>query len=145
LTRRACRTTGVQSEPKSSRDNRRTWKRCQPRPAFATGQTSPQGGSGGAALGGPKKPRPAVTRRISPRRSGPKWQERMRNRYQRGKQMTTGASRLMHPGATLQEGSVFTATCLDCQIAPPMGEVRSPVKRWVSPHQVAGLRKARAV
>jgi len=29
-------------------------------PGFATGQTLPQGGSGGAALGGPKKPRPAV-------------------------------------------------------------------------------------
>ena len=52
-------TAGVQSEPKSSRERCRTWKRCQPRPGLATGQTSPQGGSGGAALGGPKKPTPA--------------------------------------------------------------------------------------
>jgi hypothetical protein len=29
---------------------------------IATGQTSPQGGSGGAALGGPKKLTPVVTR-----------------------------------------------------------------------------------
>jgi len=34
----------------------------------------------GAALGGPKKPRPAVMRWICPRRSGLNWQERMRNR-----------------------------------------------------------------
>ena len=36
---------------------------------------------------------------IGPRRSGLKWQERMRNRYLLRKQMTTDASRLMRPGA----------------------------------------------
>src|SRR5512140_2144157 len=44
-----------------------------------TGQASPQGGSRDAALGGPKKPMPAVTRWICPRRSGQSWQEKLQN------------------------------------------------------------------
>src|SRR5205809_2181160 len=64
-------------------------------PGLATGQTSLQGGSGGAALGCPKKLTPAVMRWIGPRRSGLNWQESMRNRYQLRKQMTTDARRLM--------------------------------------------------
>src|SRR5258708_25836956 len=54
-------------------------------PGFATGQTLPQGGSRGAALGGPKKPRPAVMRWISPRRSGQSWQENLQNHRERKK------------------------------------------------------------
>ncbi len=65
---------------------------------LATGQILPQGGSGGTALGRPKKPRPAVMRWICPRRSGPKWQERMGNCYSdSGKQMTTNACWLVRP------------------------------------------------
>ncbi len=73
---------------------------------LATGQTSPQGGSGGAALGRPKKPTPAVTRWIRPRRSSLKWQESRRNRNSKsGKQMTTGACRSMRPEAGAQGGT----------------------------------------
>src|SRR5207247_10747308 len=64
-------------------------------PGLATGQASPPGGSGGAALGRPKKLTPAVMRWIGPRRYGLNWQESMRNRYQLRKQMTTDARRLM--------------------------------------------------
>ena len=71
-------------------------------PGLATGQTSPQGGSGGAALGRPKKLMPAVMRWICPRRSGLNWQESMRNRYQLRKQMTTDARRLMRLRAVAQ-------------------------------------------
>src|SRR5439155_22034120 len=60
---------------------------------LATGQTSPQGRSAGAALGRPKKLMPAVMRWIGPRRSGLNWQESMRNRYQLRKQMTTDGRR----------------------------------------------------
>ena len=76
-------------------------------PGIATGQTSPQGGSGSAALGGPKKPTPAVMRWIRPRRSGLKWQDNQWNRPIPRKQMTTDACRLMRPGAvTSTEHSV---------------------------------------
>ena len=68
-------------------------------PGLATGQTSPQGGSGGAALGGPKKPTPAVMRWICPRRSGPKWQDNQWNRPIPRTQMTTDTRRLMRLGA----------------------------------------------
>src|SRR3954470_1802487 len=61
-------------------------------PALATGQTSPQGGSGGAVLGGPKKPRPAVMRWICPRRSGQSWQENLQNHRNRKQQMTVEQS-----------------------------------------------------
>jgi len=61
-------------------------------PGLATGQTSPQGGSGGAALGGPKKPMPAVMRWIRPRRSGQSWQENLQNPPERRKQMTVEQS-----------------------------------------------------
>jgi len=85
-------------------------------PGLMTGQTSPQGGSGGAALGRPKKPRPAVMRWICPRRSGPNWQERMRNRKSKsGKQMTTGACRLMLPGVRAPSG---TAVCGHLSVSP---------------------------
>src|ERR1035437_9092475 len=79
-------------------------------PPGSTGQTSPQGGSGGAALGGPKKLRPVVMRRIGPRRSGPKWQERAWNRLHREKQMTTNARWLMRLGAGTHRSPVSTAT-----------------------------------
>ena len=69
---------------------------------LATGQTSPQGRSAGAALGRPKKLMPAVMRWIGPRRSGLNWQESMRNRYQLRKQMTTDARRLMRLRAVAQ-------------------------------------------
>ena len=61
-------------------------------PGLATGQTSPQGGSGGAALGGPKKPTPAVMRWICPRRSGQSWQENLWNPRKQRKQMTVEQS-----------------------------------------------------
>ena len=61
-------------------------------PGPATGQTSPQGGSGGAVLGGPKKPRPAVMRWICPRRSGQSWQENLQNHQNRKQQMTVEQS-----------------------------------------------------
>src|SRR5438045_1907111 len=61
-------------------------------PVLATGQTSPQGGSRGAVLGGPKKPRPAVMRWICPRRSGQSWQESMQNHQNRKQQMTVEQS-----------------------------------------------------
>src|SRR4051794_24356368 len=61
-------------------------------PGLATGQTSPQGGSGGAVLGGPKKPRPAVMRWICPRRSGQSWQENLQNHRNRKQQMTVEQS-----------------------------------------------------
>ena len=51
--------------------------------------------------------------------------------------MTTGASRLMRPGATLQAGSAFTATCQYCQIPSRPEEVLWPAEWWVSP-QLAG-------
>src|SRR6202142_531533 len=61
-------------------------------PGFATGQALPQGGPGGAALGGPKKPRPAVMRWICPRRSGQSWQENLWNPRKQRKQMTVEQS-----------------------------------------------------
>src|SRR5438552_7647396 len=78
---------------------------------LATGQTSPQGRSAGAALGRPKKLTPAVMRWIGPRRSGLNWQESMRNRYQLRKQMTTDARRLMRlstaaQGAAVHQGGI---------------------------------------
>jgi hypothetical protein len=82
---------------------------------LATGQTSLQGGSEGAALGRPKKPRPVVMRRICPRRSGPNWQESMRNRWYRGKQMTADACRLMRPGAAVQGSTARATTDQYCQ------------------------------
>ena len=98
-------------------------------PGLATGQTSPQGGSGGAALGGPKKPKPVVMRWICPRRSGPKWQERMRNRNSKsGKQMTTDASRLMRPEASAPGG---TAPCGYMSVLPSgFTVVRGRLARW---------------
>src|SRR6059036_565648 len=69
---------------------------------LATGQTSPQGRSAGAALGRPKKLMPAVMRWICPRRSSLNWQESMRNRYRLRKQMTTDARRLMRLRAVAQ-------------------------------------------
>src|SRR3954464_967776 len=60
-----------------------TRKRCSPRPALAAGQTLPQGGSGGTALGGPKKLMPAVMRWIGPCRSGQSWQENLQNHYEK--------------------------------------------------------------
>src|SRR5258706_249384 len=48
---------GVKSEPKSS-DVKIAERGKAASLARPTGQTLPQGGSGGAALGGPKKPRP---------------------------------------------------------------------------------------
>jgi hypothetical protein len=95
-------------------------------PGCATGQTSPQGGSGGAALGRPKKPTPAVARWICPRRSGPNWQEDMRNRTYRQKQMTADARRLTRPGAAAQ-GSFASATALEyCQAgsSPRVSRIR---------------------
>ena len=50
-------------------------------------------------MGGPKKLRPAVMRRIDPRRSGLKWQESQWNALRLGKQMTTDARRLLRPRA----------------------------------------------
>src|ERR1035441_8302686 len=44
----------------------------------------PQGRVKGAALRRPKKPRPAVARRICPRRLGVEWQESMWNRLKSG-------------------------------------------------------------
>ena len=82
---------------------------------LVTGQTSPQGGSGGAALGRPKKPRPAVMRWIGPRRSGPKWQERLWNRSHREKQMTADACRLMRPGVAAQGSMTRTTADQYCQ------------------------------
>ena len=58
----------------------------------ATGLTSPQGGSGGAVLGRPKKPKPAVMRWICPRRSGQSWQENLQNHQNRKQQMTVEQS-----------------------------------------------------
>ena len=79
-------------------------------PGLATGQTSPQGGSGGAALGRPKKLMPVVMRWIRPRRSGLKWQESMRNRSHWEKQMTAGTCRLMRPGVAAQDRITRTTT-----------------------------------
>src|SRR5215471_2231863 len=61
-------------------------------PGLADGQALPQGGPGGAALGGPKKLRPAVMRWICPRRSGQSWQENLWNHRQQRKQMTVEQS-----------------------------------------------------
>src|ERR1035441_5832822 len=74
-------------------------------PGLATGQTLPQGGSGGTALGRPKKLRPVVTHGISPRRSGLKWQESTSNRGSLRKQMTTDARRLMRLKAVAQRST----------------------------------------
>ena len=52
-------TAGVESEPKSSDVKIAEHGKAAHLARLATGQTSPQGGSGGAALGGPKKPMPA--------------------------------------------------------------------------------------
>ena len=82
---------------------------------WVIGQTLPQGGSGGTALGGPKKLRPAVMRWIGPRRSGLKWQESMRNRLYREKQMTTDARRLMRPGTAVQGSTARATTDQYCQ------------------------------
>lgn len=116
MAQRERRTAGVKSEPKSSPwDCCGTWKSCPARPARA-GQTLPQGGSGAAALGGPKKPKPAVMRWICPRRSGLNWQERMGNRNSKsGKQMTTGACRLMRPEVRAPSG---TTRCGHLSVLP---------------------------
>src|ERR1035438_10017170 len=74
-------------------------------PGLATGQTLPQGGSGGTALGRPKKRRPVVMHGISPRRSGLKWQESTSNRCSLRKQMTTDARRLMRLKAVAQRST----------------------------------------
>jgi hypothetical protein len=60
--------------------------------------TQPQGRAESATLRRPKKPRPAVARRICPRRSGVEWQENMWNRLQPGRanderRQSLGASR----------------------------------------------------
>jgi hypothetical protein len=80
-------------------------------------------------LGGPKKPKPVVMRWIGPRRSGPKWQERMRNRNSKsGKQMTTDASRLMRPEASAPGG---TALCGYMSVLPSgFTVVRGQLARW---------------
>ena len=74
-------------------------------PGLATGQTLPQGGSGAAALGRPKKLRPVVTHWIGPRRSGLKGPESTSNRCSLRKQMTTDACRLMRLKAVAQRST----------------------------------------
>jgi hypothetical protein len=125
------RAAGVQSEPKSSCEVCRTWKRCQPRPASRPGRPHRKAGQGAAALGGPKKPRPAVMRWISPRRSGPNWQERRRNRTHRGKQMTADARWLMRPGAAAQGSFVSATASKYCQAAlhPRVSQIRLRLMR----------------
>jgi hypothetical protein len=54
---RTHRTAGVQSGPKSSGVECRTWKGCGPGPRRSW-SPQPQGRAAGAALGWPKKPRP---------------------------------------------------------------------------------------
>jgi hypothetical protein len=62
----------------------------------------PQGRVQGTALRWPKKPRPAVTRRICPRRPSLAWRESLWNRLQPGKanderRLSLGASRSCRP------------------------------------------------
>ena len=52
-----------------------------------------------------KSQRSRVTRGICPRRSGRTWRERMWNRLNREKQMTSDACRLVRPGAVAQRSS----------------------------------------
>jgi len=66
---------------------------------FVTGQTSPQGGSGGQHWEDRKSQGQCVMHWICPRRFGLKWRENMWNRYVLRKQMTTDASRLMRLNA----------------------------------------------
>ena len=54
---RTQRTAGAQSGPKSSGVECRTWKSCGPGPR-GSWSPEPQGRAAGAALGGPKKPKP---------------------------------------------------------------------------------------
>jgi hypothetical protein len=64
------------------------------------GQTLPQGGSGAAALRGPKKPTPVCNTPDMPTSVWSEMARSMRNRkLKSGKQMTTDASRLMRPEA----------------------------------------------
>src|SRR6266851_9080303 len=79
-----------------------------PAPGLATGQTSPQGGSGAQHWEDRKSQGQRVTRWICPRRSGLKWREHMWNRYVLRKQMTTDASRLMRLSTAVPwSGSAF--------------------------------------
>ena len=52
-----------------------------------------------------KSQRSRVMREICPRRSGRTWRERMWNRLNREKQMTSDACRLVRPGAVAQRSS----------------------------------------
>src|SRR5258707_12206739 len=71
--------------------------------------TQPQGRAKGAALRRPKKPRPAVARRICPRRPGVEWQENMWNRLDPGRanderRQSLGASRNCRPMERSENG-----------------------------------------
>jgi hypothetical protein len=103
---RDCRCRRADLNP--SRIECRTWKRCAlgPRSSWSP---QPQGRAESAALRRPKKPRPAVARRIGPRRSGVEWQEHRRNRLQPGRanderRQSLGASRSCCPRERSQNG-----------------------------------------
>jgi len=94
-------TAGVESGPKSSIGL--LWN-METLPVFARshGQTSPQGGSGAAALRGPKKPMPGCNALDMPTSA---WSEMTRKQVEpllnSEKQMTANARWLMRPRATI--------------------------------------------
>jgi len=70
---------GVESEPKSSRENYGTWKRCRPRPGSQPGRPHRKAGQEAQYWDDRKSQCQCVTRWICPRRSGLKWQENQWN------------------------------------------------------------------
>jgi hypothetical protein len=86
----------------------RTWKRCALGPR-CRGRPNRKAGQKDAALRRPKKPRPAVARRICPRRPGLAWQESMWNRLKLGKanderHLSLSASRNCRPMERSENG-----------------------------------------
>ena len=91
---------------------------------FAIEQTLPQGGSGGAALVGPKKQKPGCN---VPDRPTSVWSEMAREQAEphrlRRKQMTTDARRLMRPGV-VAPGSTTQSGCLSVLPSCPVSGQR---------------------
>src|SRR5262245_55243917 len=96
---------------------------------LAIGQTSPQGGSAGAALGGPKKPRPACNALDTPTSVWSDMAERKWNRLKREKQMTTDTRRLMRLGAVAPQQHSSNGRL---QVSPSHGRGFSPPRRGFS-------------
>ena len=125
-------TAGVESEPKSSgvkiaeRGNAASLARL-------TGQTSPQGGSGGAALGGPKKPMPACN---APDMPTSVWSEMARKDVEPiptgnandNRRSSVDASR----SAGLKEHAPIMAASEYCQVVLWTTGVVSPIRPRVS-------------